>query len=53
MAMNRQIFLNLPVADLPKSTAFYQALGYSLNPEFAGDTAACVIINETTSCLSG
>ena len=45
--MNKQIFLNIPVADLPKSMAFFQALGYSLNSQFTGDTAACVIINET------
>ena len=45
--MNKQIFLNIPVADLPKSMSFYQALGYSLNPQFTGDTAACVVISET------
>lgn len=45
--MNKQIFLNIPVADLPKSMAFYQALGYSLNPQFTDDTAACVVISET------
>lgn len=46
--MNKQIFLNIPVADLEKSKAFYQALGYSLNPQFSGDSGACVVINETT-----
>ena len=46
--MNKQIFLNIPVADLPKSMSFYQALGYSLNSQFTGDSAACVVINETT-----
>ena len=46
--MNKQIFLNVPVADLANSMAFFQALGYSLNPQFTGDTAACVVINETT-----
>ncbi|QOV88325.1 VOC family protein [Humisphaera borealis] len=46
--MNKQIFLNLPVADLSKSIAFYQALGYALNPQFTGDATACVVINETT-----
>jgi uncharacterized protein len=51
--MNKQIFLNLPVADLPKSTAFYQALGYALNPQFSGDTAACVVINKTTFVMLG
>ncbi|HEY4247807.1 MAG TPA: hypothetical protein VGM64_13195 [Lacunisphaera sp.] len=45
--MNKQIFLNLPVADLPKSKAFFKALGYSFNPQFTDDTAACVIISET------
>ena len=45
--MNKQIFLNLPVADVPKSKAFFQALGYSVDPQFSGDTAACVVISET------
>jgi uncharacterized protein len=45
--MNKQIFLNLPVADVPKSKAFFQALGYSFDPQFSGDTAACVVISET------
>jgi predicted lactoylglutathione lyase len=45
--MNKQIFLNLPVADVAKSMAFFQALGYSLNPQFTGDTGACIIISET------
>ena len=49
--MNKQIFLNLPVADLPKSKAFFQALGYALNPQFTGDTAACVVISETISVM--
>jgi len=51
--MNKQIFLNIPVADLPKSISFYQALGYSLNPQFTGDSAACVVINETTFVMLG
>ena len=45
--MNKQIFLNVPVADLPKSMAFFQALGYSLHPQFTGDAGACVVISET------
>ncbi len=51
--MNKQIYLNLPVADLPRAMAFYQALGYKLNPQFSGDGAACVIINETTFVMLG
>ncbi len=49
--MNKQIFLNLPVADLPKSVGFFKALGYSLNPQFTGDTAACVVISETITVM--
>ena len=36
-AMNKMIFVNLPVRDLPASTAFYIALGGELNPQFSGD----------------
>lgn len=45
--MSRQIFINLPVADLPKSMDFFKALGFSHNPQFSDDTAACIIISET------
>ncbi|WP_439624482.1 VOC family protein [Gemmata sp.] len=51
--MNKQIFLNLPVADLPKAVSFYRALGYPLNPQFTGDSVACVVINETTFVMLG
>ncbi len=44
--MNSMIFVNLPVADLPKARAFYQALGFTFNEEFCDDTAACVVISE-------
>jgi uncharacterized protein len=49
--MNKQIFLNLPVADLPRSKAFFKALGYSFNPQFTDDTAACVVIGETITVM--
>jgi predicted lactoylglutathione lyase len=45
--MSTQVFINLPVADLPKSLAFFEALGYSHNPQFTDDTAACIVISET------
>lgn len=51
--MNKQIFLNLPVANLPKSKAFFTALGYALNPQFTGDDTACVTISETISVMLG
>ena len=49
--MNKQIFLNVPVADLPRSKAFFKALGYSFNPQFCDDTAACVVISDTISVM--
>jgi predicted lactoylglutathione lyase len=45
--MSKQIFLNLPVADLPKSIAFYEALGYALNPQFSDGAGACIVISDT------
>jgi predicted lactoylglutathione lyase len=44
--MSRQIFLNLPVSDLSKSMAFYQALGFSNNPQMSGGDAACIVISD-------
>jgi predicted lactoylglutathione lyase len=48
-----RIFLTLPVADLEKSTAFFKALGFSHQPRFSDDTAACIVINESTSVMLG
>jgi len=42
-----QIFVNLAVKDLPKSKAFFSALGYSFNPQFTNDDAACMVISDT------
>jgi uncharacterized protein len=44
--MNRQIYINLPVADLVRSLAFFKALGFSHNPQFSDDTGACIVISE-------
>lgn len=41
------IFLNLPIADLPTTMAYYKALGFEHNPDFTDDTAACIVISET------
>lgn len=49
--MNKQVFFNLPVADLPRSTAFFQALGFFLNPQFCGDGASCIVISETITVM--
>ncbi|MFD0373081.1 VOC family protein [Streptomyces sp. NPDC127114] len=43
----QMIFVNLPVRDLDASKAFYERLGYSINPQFTDETAACVVISDT------
>ncbi len=44
-------FVNLPVTDLKRTVSFYQAIGFTLNPQFSDDTAACMIINETSYAM--
>jgi len=44
--MSTKIFLNLPVKDLKRAMAFYEALGWHFNPQFTDDTAACLVISE-------
>lgn len=45
--MSKQVFINLPVADLPKSIAFFKALGFSLNPEMSDDAGASFVVSDT------
>ncbi|MEQ1648898.1 MAG: VOC family protein [Hyphomicrobiaceae bacterium] len=45
--MSKMIFINLPVANLPKSIAFYESLGATKNPQFSDHTAACMVLSET------
>jgi predicted lactoylglutathione lyase len=40
--MSKQIYINLPVKDVAKSTAFYQALGFKLNVQFSNETASAM-----------
>jgi predicted lactoylglutathione lyase len=39
-----KIFVNLPVKDLERSKSFFEALGYTFNPKFTDETAACMVI---------
>lgn len=43
--MSTKIFANLPVKDLKRSMAFYQALGWTNNPQFTDETAACMVVS--------
>jgi predicted lactoylglutathione lyase len=43
--------LNLPVRDLKASTAFYKALGATLNPQFSGEKSSCMMFSDTISVM--
>ena len=45
--MSRMIYVNLPVADLAKSRAFYEAAGFTPEPKFSNEMAACMVWSET------
>ncbi|MBC5764679.1 VOC family protein [Ramlibacter albus] len=47
--MPRQIFINLPVKDLPRSKAFFESLGFGFNPQFTNEQGACMVINDGAS----
>ena len=41
--MAKMIFVNLPVTDLPRSMAFYDAVGFTNNPQFTNEQAAAMM----------
>lgn len=45
------IFINLPVNDLAASIAFYEAIGFTNNPQFTDDTAACMVWSESINVM--
>jgi predicted lactoylglutathione lyase len=44
--MSAQIFVNLPVRDLDRSMSFFERLGFTFNPQFTDENAACMVIDE-------
>lgn len=44
--MATKIFVNLPVKDLNQSVEFFTSLGFQFNPQFADETATCMIVSE-------
>ena len=44
--MPTKIFVNLPVKNLEKSMEFFKKLGFSFNPQFTDETAACMVISD-------
>lgn len=46
-----QLFINLPVKDLTKSTAFYQALWFTQNADFSNDDASAMVYDDSLSVM--
>ena len=44
--MPRLLFLNLPVADLGASRAFFDRLGFEFDDRFCDQGAACMVVSE-------
>ena len=44
--MHKQIFVNIAVADLPKSRTFFESLGLAFNPQFSNDMGGCLVLGE-------
>lgn len=49
--MSRMIFVNLPVTNLAASMAFYTSLGFTNNPQFTDETAACMVWSESINVM--
>ena len=49
--MPKMIFVNLPVRDLAASTAFYIALGGTLNPQFSGEQSASMMFSDAIGVM--
>lgn len=44
--MHNQIYVNLPVKNLPKSRAFFESMGYSFNEAWSNEKGACMVLGE-------
>ena len=49
--MSKLIFVNLPVNDLGRATAFYEAIGAEKNEQFCDGTASCMVFSETIHAM--
>ncbi len=45
--MAKQVFINLPVANIDKSFALYKAMGFTVNEQFSDATAKCMVWSDT------
>ncbi|MBD8524027.1 MULTISPECIES: VOC family protein [Lysinibacillus] len=48
---SKNIFINLPVKNVKKSTSFFQELGFEFNQQFSDETTSSMIISENIFAL--
>jgi uncharacterized protein len=49
--ISKNIFINLPVKDLNKSTNFFKELGFEFNPQFSDENTSSMIISDNIFAL--
>jgi uncharacterized protein len=49
--MSKTIFVNLPVRNLAASTAFYEALGATMNPQFSGPNSSSMVFSDAIGVM--
>ncbi|MCA9619731.1 MAG: hypothetical protein KC731_11980 [Myxococcales bacterium] len=42
----RELYVNLPVSDVPATKRFFASLGFAFEPRFTNDDAACMILGD-------
>ncbi|MDZ7895393.1 MAG: hypothetical protein U5M50_10785 [Sphingobium sp.] len=47
MSFTDKIFINLPVTDLARATAFYEGIGGVKNPMFSDEKASCIVLSDS------
>ncbi len=50
-AFQRELFINLAVKDLERARAFFADLGFTFNPQFTDDNAACMVIGGSSYAM--
>jgi hypothetical protein len=45
-ATPRKLFVNIPVSDVQRSIIFFEALGFTFNPQFTDQTATAMLVGE-------
>ncbi|KAB7672071.1 VOC family protein [Bacillus sp. B1-b2] len=48
---SKNIFINLPVKDVKKSTEFFQSVGFEINLQFTNEDTTCLIVSDNIFVL--